>query len=101
MEKYLAALAFVSLPVYAQEIVTAPIDAYCLSKERMTALLTEHEEKAMLVGVSVRNINNKEISVPMVVFANPETKSFTIAEKVNERYCVVAMGEKLTPYDRK
>ena len=98
MEKYLAALAFVALPIQAQEVVTVPIDAYCLSKEHMTEVIMEHEEKAMLTGVSVRSINNKEIAVPMVVFVNSETKTFTIAEKVNDLYCVVVMGEKLTPY---
>lgn len=100
MEKYIAALAFVTLPVQAQEVVSVPIDAYCVTKNHMTGILAEHQEKAMLVGVSVRNINGNEVSVPMVVFVNPETKSFTIAEKVNDRYCVVALGEKLSPYTK-
>lgn len=100
MEKYLAALAFVTLPVQAQEVLNVPIDAYCVTKDHMTGILAEHQEKAMLIGVSVRNVNGNEVSVPMVVFVNPETKSFTIAEKVNDRYCVVALGEKLSPYTK-
>lgn len=100
MEKYLAALAFVTLPVQAQEVLNVPIDAYCVTKDHMAGILAEHQEKAMLIGVSVRNVNGNEVSVPMVVFVNPETKSFTIAEKVNDRYCVVALGEKLSPYTK-
>jgi hypothetical protein len=100
MEKYLAALAFVTLPVQAQEVLNVPIDAYCIIKDHMARILAEHQEKPMLVGVSVRYVNGNEISVPMVVFVNPETKSFTIAEKVNDKYCVVALGEKLSPYTK-
>lgn len=98
MEKYLAALAFVSLPAFSQEVITVPIDAYCLTKEHMSEMLLEHEEKAMLVGVSVRNVNNKEVAVPMVVFVNSDTATFTIAEKVNDLYCVTVMGEKIKPF---
>jgi len=100
MEKYLAALVFVSLPAFSQEIITVPIDAYCVTKDHMAEILAEHEEKALMVGVSVRNVNNTEVTSPMVIFVNPETRSFTIAEKVNDRYCVVGMGEKLKPYTR-
>jgi hypothetical protein len=98
MEKYLAALAFVSLPAFSQEVITVPIDAYCLTKDHMAEILAEHEEKALLVGVSVRNVNRKEVSSPMVIFANSQTGSFTIAEKVNNLYCVTSMGEKIKPY---
>lgn len=100
MEKYLAALAFVALPVQAQEVVNVPIDAYCISKDHLTQILSEHEERAMLIGVSVRNVNNREVAVPIVLFVNPDTKSFTMTEKVNDRYCVIAMGEKLSPYQK-
>jgi uncharacterized membrane protein len=100
MEKYLAALAFVTLPAQAQEVLNVPIDAYCVTKDHMAGILAEHEEKPMLIGVSVRNVNNKEVSVPMVIFFNKDSRSFTIAEKVNDRYCVIALGEKLSPYTK-
>jgi ADP-glucose pyrophosphorylase len=100
MEKYLAALAFVSLPTFAQEVITVSIDAYCITKQHMAEILAEHQEKPMLVGVSIRNVNNKESSFPMVIFVNSETNSFTIAEKVNDYYCVTSMGEKIKPFER-
>lgn len=100
MEKYLAALAFVSLPAFSQEVITVPIDAYCMTKDHMSEMLAEYEEKALMVGVSVRVVSGTEVSSPMVIFVNSETRSFTIAEKVNDRYCVTAMGEKIKPFEK-
>lgn len=101
MQRIIAATLF-TITSSASAIVTVPIDTYCIDKDHLVDMIAEYEEKPLLTGASVRNINGKDVTVPLVVFVSKKTdNSFSVVEKINdETYCVLAIGSNLKPYTK-
>ena len=99
MEKYLAAilLAF-GFSVNAQ-VVKGTIPIMCTSLESLAQTLEEYNEVPLLTGLSKRDTGDGTLwPFSMVIFANGETGTYTIAEKVENMYCVIGIGENLQPF---
>jgi len=68
-------------------------ELFCIDVSVLEATLEEFKEFPFVRGNSKREPVGM---VPLVLFVNPETKSWTIVEKVEHNtYCVLAMGSGL------
>jgi hypothetical protein len=77
-------------------------DAYCVDARGLGEMLAEYEELPMMTMASGRTIKGSDKVFPSVLFANPKTKTWTLAEQVGENvYCVVATGSEIAPYREK
>jgi len=86
-------------PSIASEAKKVPVDLICVNLETLDELLTEFGEEAALTMMVNRESKTGISSNPMVFFMNPKTKSWTLVEKISEKYyCVVALGENVKPY---
>ena len=76
------------------------IDVICVTEQQIEdTLIEKYKERPMLVMTTSREINGKPTTVSTVLFVNPKTRSWTLAEKWGENnYCVIGMGEGITPY---
>lgn len=93
MEKCLALLFFIASTVHASSVAT-----YCTDKDEFNETVNEFNESPIAKGISVRSLDNTEVSLPMVIFVNKEKRYFTIAEKVdNNTYCIIAIGTAFIP----
>lgn len=93
MEKCLALLFFIASTAHASSIST-----YCVDDVELEDTVAKYNESPIARGVSVRSLNNTGVSLTMVIFVNKETRSFTIAEKVdNNLYCIIGIGTAFTP----
>jgi hypothetical protein len=99
MEKYLAAvLLTIGFSVNAKTI-TGTMPVVCADAQGFTDAITEFDELPTLTALSNRDMGEGLlVPVSLVVFLNPKTGTYTIAEKVEDMYCVIAMGENMTPY---
>ena len=105
MEKYLVSFltAFTCFSVAAQSktpedtlLETATYRTVCMNAVNFTKLIDEFEELPFARGHSYGMFDNSILS--MVVFVNPKTKSFTIAEKSSEDlYCILTLGREFEP----
>ena len=79
------------------QVLSMPV--FCMPLSELTKLIQQFEEEGMLSGVTTReDEKGKETLSPVVIFMNPQTKSWTIVEKVSsDRYCVLAAGGNLKP----
>jgi len=99
MEKYLAAFLFaVTMSVNAKNIQgTVPI--VCADEKEFIGTIVSFDEEPFITALSKRDMGNGLLTpAALVIFLNPKTGSFTIAEKISDMYCVVAMGENMKPY---
>ena len=72
-------------------------DILCGSEKQMSKMLSEFEEKPMLMMTSER-FDTKEANM-MVLFVNPKTRTYTLVEERNTTlYCVIATGNGIQPY---
>lgn len=100
MKKILFTLLFVPMVAIAKDDL-ATFESYCLTLQRLTEVLEKHEEKPMMTFVSYRAIGEQGTQYPTVMFVNPKTYTYTIAEKIREDfYCVVSVGTNLKPYKK-
>ena len=103
MESGLAAAVFTAIipVVNPDNVTTVQVDAYCVNTQSLYQIITEHEEKPMLTAISVRMIRDSEVPLATVLYVNPDTKSWTLVEKIrDDLYCVVGMGDNIKPYTK-
>ena len=68
----------------------------CLNSNDLANLIGEFREVPFARGLSKPVIG--EGNLPLVIFVNAETNTFTIVEKAgNEVYCILAVGAKFEP----
>ena len=99
MEKYLVAfLLSISISVNAKSIQgTVPI--ICADEKEFIGTIISFDEEPFITALSKRDMGNGLLTpAALVIFLNPKTGSYTIAEKISDMYCVVAMGENMKPY---
>lgn len=95
MEKYLIGLlAALTFTAHA-EITTITSEMECGSQDDAANLLDKFKEMPMLQGLSISYMGKEEIKYPVILFVNPDNGTWTLIEKQEMRYCIVASGEKL------
>ena len=99
MEKYLVAfLLSVTVSANAKNIQgTVPI--VCADEKEFVEAIASFNEEPFITALSKRDMGNGLLTpAALVIFLNPKTGSFTVAEKISDMYCVVAMGENMKPF---
>lgn len=100
MEKYLAALLLCVSSISQAQVVKGTIPIICATAEEFSSTILDYKEEPLLTGTSLRDTGQSDALTPfaLVVFVNPETGTFTIAEKVADMYCVIGIGQNMKPY---
>ena len=100
MKNVLAVLFMMPALAAAQDLTKITQDLACVDSKALTELVTEFRELPYVRGIS-RPLDERAPARSLVVFVNPATGSFTIAEKrAEDLYCVLAIGEGLEPVPR-
>ena len=106
MKKILATL-LIMLPVMAmsqQELKGELIDlvGMCVGEIQFAETMTSYGEIPFVTMMTVRPVDKtmeKFEEYPTVLFMNPDTRTWTFAEKRGEdKFCVVGVGENAAPY---
>lgn len=102
MRKFLASLALtVGLihPSIASEILQIDTKLSCASWERINETLEKYGEIPFVNMNAYRALRNNDVmNLPAIMFVNPKTKSYTLVEKFSDQlYCVVSIGEQVSP----
>jgi len=99
MEKYLAAFLLMTTMSVNAKIIQGAVPIVCADEKTFIEAIAIFNEEPFITALSNRDLGNGLLTpAALVVFLNPKTGTFTIAEKVDEMYCVVAMGENMKPY---
>jgi hypothetical protein len=94
-----AAVLFAALSVQAQEIFTVTTLTNCSNWDSINAMLSSYHEQPMLQMTALRRIDNQEVMVQSILFANKNTGSYSLIEKWNdEQFCLVQVGQDLKPH---
>jgi len=95
----LATLVLFTMPSMAQVKMSYPI--LCVSEEVLEATLKKYGEKPFLQMLTMRAVDStfeEYAEVSTVLFANRETRSWTLVERASSgMYCVVSAGDQLRP----
>jgi hypothetical protein len=92
MKTFLAALLM--LPAMAVSQEAKRIDLACVSLKQLVEVTNKYDELPLLRGTSVRN----GVTQVLVMYANTETGSFTMVEKVgDDSFCVLSVGGNFQP----
>ena len=99
MEKYLVALLLMTTVSVSAKNIQGSVPIVCADEKEFVDAVTSFNEEPVLTARSNRDLGSG-LLVPaaLVVFLNRKTGTFTIAEKVDEMYCVIAMGENMQPF---
>jgi hypothetical protein len=73
------------------------VETICLNSNELTETINEFKELPYVRGISMP-ISRDNVKFSLVVFVNPNTRSFTIAEKrADNMYCIIAIGTDFAP----
>jgi hypothetical protein len=107
MNRYLIALIFLSVMITSgcaanQPLVKRSVETMCVDSLVLAQTLVEYGEKPALTMTTNREMSKGVESFATVLFVNYQTKSWTLVEQYSEDlYCVIGMGNHLTPYQSK
>lgn len=92
---------FSLVPMFAfaeeQQPQPATYQTVCLSAKDLTSTINDFKEIPYVRGLS-NPIGQPESKLSLVIFANPTTGTFTIAEKASDNlYCILAIGSNFQP----
>ena len=72
-------------------------ETVCLSAKDLSNLIDEFKEIPYVRGVS-KPVVGDDSSLPLVIFVNPQSKTFTIVERASKDiYCILAVGANFQP----
>ena len=72
----------------------SPFDAICTTPQIFAETLYNYGEIPIMRGQSLRSVNDTMVSMITVLFMNPKTGSWTLAEQMaGDTICVIAMGQ--------
>jgi hypothetical protein len=90
-------LAFAFTNEEKPSIQHSTFDAVCLNAKDLTSLIDEFKELPYVRGTSVPMMG-EQAALPLVIFVNPEKKTFTIVERASaDIYCILAVGSNFHP----
>ena len=79
------------------DFTVASVDTICISLKQLTEITDEAQEIPYVRGQS-HPIMTEGAPLSMVIFVNPTTGTFTIAERVSQdMYCLLALGSRFEP----
>lgn len=92
MKKLLALTVFCSCThLHAQ--VRTTVEVECFSLIELASLLNEYNEAPLSAGSILRGDEKGAVEHTMILFVNPKTKTWTLAEKTTKGlYCVLTAG---------
>ena len=101
MKSFIAVLALTPALALAtppgSDFSVATVDTICVSLKQLTEITDEAQEIPYVRGQS-HPIMTEGAPLSMVVFVNPTTGTFTIAERVaQDMYCILALGSRFEP----
>ena len=72
-------------------------ETICLSAKDLTSLIDEFKEIPYVRGIS-KPVVGDDSSLPLVIFVNPQSKTFTIVERASKDiFCILAVGANFQP----
>ena len=94
------ALAFVTSGCAANPpLVMRPTDVICVDAATLAQTLANYGEKPAITMGTNREIAGKTEPLATVLFINYTTKTWTIAERINDDlFCVTGVGNNIQPY---
>lgn len=99
MKNILSFLLFLPVSLYAnEEIVSFPVACY-KDVKLVSRVISQYGEKAFVKGTSTR-LTEQDVPFKneVVMFVNPETKSWTLVEITKDRdFCIIGAGDNLIP----
>ena len=99
MEKYLAAFLFAATVSVNAKTIQGAVPIVCADEKTFIEAIASFNEEPFITALSKRDMGNGLLTpAALVIFLNPKTGSFTVAEKISDMYCVVAMGENMKPF---
>jgi hypothetical protein len=99
MEKYLAAFLLMITASINAKTIHGAVPIVCADEQTFIEAITSFNEEPFITALSKRDLGNGLLTpAALVIFLNPKTGTFTVAEKMSDMYCVVAMGENMKPY---
>jgi hypothetical protein len=95
-----AALFATKSPAQSKSPSLKTVEVICATERELEeTIVKKFKERPMLVMRTSRELNGKEVDLITILFVNPETKSWTLAEKWSENeICVVSVGTGITPF---
>ena len=92
MKKIIVLTAFfISTCLNAQ--VRTTVEVECFSLIELASLLNEYNEAPLSAGSILRGDEKSAVEHTMILFVNPKTKTWTLAEKTTKGlYCVLTAG---------
>ena len=98
VKKLLSTLLFLpALAIGQSEIVQ--FESICVPLEILEESMKKYGEKPFITSTGHRMFGDVKISHATVLFMNPETKTWTMVEKVESNsYCIIGIGSNMKPY---
>jgi len=98
MKKILFTALLLTQPALAVEKEVVQMPVYCMSEKEMDRILSKHGEVSFVGGTSTRVLEGgKRQHHPIILFVNPDTRTWTLVERAGEYYCAISLGEDLVP----
>lgn len=99
MKSILAGLLITaSATAFAQDTQLVNIPSYCTSIKTLDEMLDKFNELPFAQSKSSREVDKKEVTNQLIVFINPDTRSYTIVEQFSPKHvCILAVGEDFKP----
>jgi hypothetical protein len=87
-------------PAQSKEPPIKTIDVVCATEKQIEdTIVKKFKEQPMLVMNTSREINGKETNLVTILFVNPQTKTWTLAEQWTEtEICVISVGKGIVPF---
>lgn len=99
MEKYLVAFLLMTSVTVSAKNIQGSVPIVCADEKEFIDAIDSFNEEPFITALSKRDLGNGLLTpASLVIFLNSKTGSFTIAEKIDDMYCVVAMGENMQPF---
>ena len=100
--KLLSTLLFVPALAMASDSPIVFFEAVCTDLKTVSGTIKEYGELPFLTSTGHRIDGDKKKYNPTFLFLNPQSRSWTMVEKVDENvFCVIAAGTKMEPYKAK
>ena len=100
MKKILSTLLFLPALAIAQ-VEYVNFETVCVSQKVLEETVAKHGEKPFVSAVGHRLSGDRKLFHPIVMFMNPDNKSWTLVEKIDNLFCIIAVGTKIEPFFNK
>ncbi len=88
---------FISLCLTSHAQIKTSVEVECLSLEQIVSVVTEFGEKPFMIGSTLRSDEKGVEESSMILFVNPQNRTWTVAEKNRTGlYCVLSAGSNMS-----